>query len=105
MSDDQKPPDPEVRPKIHHRKFSTKFKLEILRKVDQTSPGEVGALLRKEALYTSHIDRWKKQREKGQLDGHGPSPKSSAKPSNKRLNALEAEIQKLREQLEHANTD
>src|SRR5215210_2700198 len=64
------PPDPElvVRPK--RRRFSAAYKLEILAKADAcTRPGEVGELLRREGLYTSHLTYWRKQRKDGALNG------------------------------------
>ena len=51
-----RPPDPEVTARHARRRFTTKYKLEILRKADAcTQPGQVGELLRKEGLYSSHL--------------------------------------------------
>ena len=59
-------PDPEVTARHGRRRFTTQYKLEILRKVDAcTQPGQVGELLRKEGLYSSHLVTWRKQREAG----------------------------------------
>jgi transposase-like protein len=50
------------------RTFTAKYKLKILREADACSqPGEVGALLRREGLYTSHLSAWRKQRDRGAL--------------------------------------
>lgn len=53
------PPDPEVPARHARRRFTTAYKLEILRKADACSRhGELGALLRKEGLYSSHLITW-----------------------------------------------
>jgi len=60
------PPDPEVTARHIRRRFTTKYKLEILRKADACSkPGEVGALLRREGLYSSLLATWRRQRQEG----------------------------------------
>src|SRR5436309_14543559 len=61
-------PDPELVEQAKRRKFTAKYKLEILTKADAcTAPGEIGALLRREGLYTSHLTYWRKQRKAGAL--------------------------------------
>ncbi len=60
------PPDPEVPARHARRRFTTAYKLEILRKADAcTRHGELGALLRKEGLYSSHVVTWRQQRASG----------------------------------------
>ena len=60
------PPDPEVTARHARRRFTTKYKLEILRKADAcTQPGQVGALLRREGLYSSLLATWRRQRQEG----------------------------------------
>jgi transposase-like protein len=59
-------PDSEVPARPARRRFTTAYKLEILRKADAcTQHGERGALLRKEGLYSSHLITWRQQRERG----------------------------------------
>jgi transposase-like protein len=59
-------PDPEVAARHARRRFTTHYKLEILRKADAcTRPGQLGALLRKEGLYSSLLVTWRRQREDG----------------------------------------
>ena len=59
-------PDPEVTARHARRRFTTHYKLEILRKADAcTRPGQLGALLRKERLYSSLLVTWRRQREEG----------------------------------------
>jgi len=61
-------PDPELVEQAKRRKFTAKYKLEILDKADAcTAPGEIGELLRREGLYTSHLTYWRKQRRDGAL--------------------------------------
>ena len=60
------PPDPEVSARHTRRRFTTAYKLEILRRADAcTRHGERGALLRKEGLYSSHLITWRQQRTAG----------------------------------------
>ena len=62
-------PDPELVERPRRRRFSAEYKLRILREADACSrPGEVGALLRREGLYTSHLTAWRKQRDAGALE-------------------------------------
>ena len=63
-------PDPEVMPKARRRRFSAEYKVRVLAEADAcTQRGEIGALLRREGLYSSHLDTWRKQRDEGQLQG------------------------------------
>jgi transposase-like protein len=60
------PPDSEVPARHARRRFTTAYKLEVLRRADAcTRHGELGALLRKEGLYSSHLITWRQQREAG----------------------------------------
>ena len=60
------PLDPEVPARHARRRFTTAYKLAILRRADAcTRHGEIGALLRKEGLYSSHLITWRQQREAG----------------------------------------
>jgi transposase-like protein len=69
-------------------------------------PGEVGALLRREGLYTSHLSIWRQQRREGALDGLSPN-KRGRKPRRpaeaKRIEQLEGENRRLREELRKAH--
>jgi transposase-like protein len=71
----------EVREKAKRRRFSAAEKLKILREADACKkPGEIGALLRREGLYSSHLAAWRKARAKGERKGleakpRGPLPK------------------------------
>jgi transposase len=71
----------EVTEKAKRRQFSAAEKLRILQEADAcTKPGEIGALLRREGLYSSHLVAWRKARAKGERKGleakrRGPAPK------------------------------
>lgn len=67
-----KTPDPEVVPMAERRRFSAGEKLRILEEADAcTEPGEVGALLRREGIYSSYVSRWRQARDRGQLTALG----------------------------------
>lgn len=90
--------DSEVRAKATRRTFTAAYKLAILAEVDACrESGEVGALLRREGLYSSHIANWRRLREKGQLVA--ASPKRGRKPAMAPSEAAQAkEIERLRKQ-------
>ena len=66
-------PTVEVPPKATRRKFSAAYKRKILERAEalKESEGEIGALLRKEGLYTSHLSAWRREFREGRLDGPG----------------------------------
>ena len=62
------PPDPEVAEKPVRRRFTAKYKLDILNQADScTKPGGLAALLRREGLYASNLNTWRRQRDEGSL--------------------------------------
>ena len=72
-------PDPELVEQAKRRSFTAKYKLEILAKADAcTRPGEVGELLRREGLYTSHLTYWRKQPQGRRAEGARPVPRAQA---------------------------
>lgn len=97
-------PDPEVLARAKRRRFTAEYKAEIVRRADACQKtGEVGELLRREGLYSSHLTMWRKQlRERG-IAGfnkkRGPVPKS--KPSVREIQ-LEREKHKLEKRLAKA---
>lgn len=98
------PADPEVRAKPR-RQFSATYKVKILEEADACKNGrEVGALLRREGLYSSHLSTWRKQREEGTLAGLKPKKRGRkakpADPSAEKVKQLEAENRKLKRRLE-----
>jgi transposase-like protein len=102
-------PDPEVVAKPTRRQFSAAYRLRILEQADRcTEPGEVGRLLRREGLYSSHLSAWRRARREGSLQGlapkkRGAKPKES-NPQDARVRALEAQVAKLEKELAKAHT-
>ncbi|MGH2742392.1 MAG: transposase [Thermoleophilaceae bacterium] len=94
------PPDPELVERPRRRRFSAEYKLRVVREADAcTRPGEIGALLRREGLYTSHLTYWRKQRDQGALTAL--SRPRGRKPADRR----EAEIAALRRRAERAEAE
>jgi transposase-like protein len=99
-------PDPEVRPKAKHRKFTAEYKKRILDEVDAcTTPTQRGALVRREGLYSSHLTAWRRQRTQGVLDGLAPK-KRGVKPDPLAFENAQLcrEIERLEQQLHRAET-
>ena len=85
--------DPEVLEKPERRQFSAAYKLQILQETDSCEAGQIGAILRREGLYSSHLTCWRRQRQQGQMAaltehkrGRRPEP----------VNPLAAEVERLR---------
>ncbi len=99
-------PDPEVVPKAKRRTFSAEYKLRVLREADAcTEPGEIGSLLRREGLYSSHLSKWRQQRQAGTLAGLKPKKRGrKPAPEKRRIAELERENARLRQRLEQAET-
>lgn len=88
-------PDPEVAAKAQRRRFSAEYKLRIVEEADRaTDPGAIGALLRREGLYSSHLVEWRRLREAGALGAL--SQKRGRKPTH---NPLAEENSKLKDEL------
>lgn len=100
-------PDPEVPAKARRRRYSASYKKRILAEADRcTAPGEIGALLRREGLYSSLLSRWRQQRDSGASAALEPKKRGRkarpVDPQAKRIAALEREAQQLRRKLEKA---
>jgi transposase-like protein len=96
--------DPEVVAKAKRRRFSVEYRLKILKLADACkAPGELGALLRREGLYSSLLSTWRRQREQGALVAlrarkRGPKPKAV----DPRVKELEKQIARLQRKLKQA---
>ena len=104
MNGASKLPDPEVEMKAKRRTFTAEYKRRILEEAERsTKSGEVGALLRREGLYSSHLTTWRRQREAGELAGLRPK-KRGRKQDEAALEMakLRRENERLRKQLEQA---
>ena len=102
-------PDPEVVAKPTRRQFTAEYKLRILEEADRCSkPGEIGRILRREGLYSSHLVAWRKARRDGTILGLAPKKRgrkpARRNPLQKRVNQLEAEVARLEKELATAKT-
>ena len=93
-------PDPELVERPRRRRFSAEYKLRVLREADACSkPGEIGALLRREGLYSSLLTEWRRAREVGALE-------ALARPRGRRAaDRRELEIVALRRRAERAEAE
>ena len=97
----------EVVVKAQRRRFPAQYKLRILREADACGrPGELGALLRREGLYSSHLAAWRAAQGRGELEGlsakkRGPKPRQRD-ARDKRIADLEREVKRLRARAERA---
>lgn len=103
------PPDPEVVATAKRRQFSGSERNRILAAADRcTEPGEIGALLRREGIYSSHLSTWRKQRAAAQRVALEPKQRGrKADPAiaeARRMDALTRENGRLRHQLAQAHT-
>jgi hypothetical protein len=97
----------EVSAKAQRRRFPVEYKRKVLSEADRCrEPGEIGALLRREGLYSSHLSTWRAARERGELGGKGigkRGPEAKPKdPNEKRVRELERENRRLRRRAERA---
>lgn len=91
-------PDPEVPEKARRRKFSAEYKLRILHLAAScTDSGSLGRLLRREGLYSSNLTTWRRQRDKGVLQGLQPAKRG---PKASEPNPLLPELEQLRKENE-----
>ena len=93
-------PNPELIERAHRRRFTSEYKIAILAEADGlTHPGEVGALLRREGLYSSHLSVWRRQRDQGALEA------LSRPRGRKPTEPLEIENAELRRRLTHTEAE
>lgn len=97
-------PDPAVEAKPMRRRFTAEYKLRILREVERAkAPGEVGAILRREGLYSSHLTHWRQERDrvaKAELAARKRGPKRRVE--DPRIKQLEREKARLERRLRQA---
>ena len=105
MPDTQVAPDPMLE-KRTRRQFSTEYKLRIIAQADQCRRGELGALLRRENLYSNQLQAWRKQLAQGgeqALSKTAPGPQPKLTGEQRELEKLRRENTRLRRRLEIAN--
>ena len=97
-------PDPEVEPKAQHRHFTAAYKQKILDEIDaSTHPGEMGAILRREGLYSQLISKWRAQRRQhGLADSDEIQRGRKPQPQAAEVERLQREKARLQAQLDQA---
>ena len=90
--------DPEVDSKATRRRFSAKYKRHILKEADECEAGGIASLMRREGLYSSHLNTWRKQRETGEIAGLEPR-KRGKKPVPR--NPLAGDVHRLTRENQH----
>lgn len=101
-------PDPEVLAQPRRRQFSAAYKLAILRELDAcTEPGQIGAVLRREGLYSSCVTNWRKKRAAGELRALSPHKRGrkpvTTNPLAPEVERLQRENRRLKESLRKAS--
>jgi transposase-like protein len=99
-------PNPEVVARAKRRRFTAEYKLKVLERTDAAKgSGDIGALLRREGLYSSHLTKWRQEREDGILEGLTPQkrgPKVKADPLAGENQKLRRDNERLADQLRKA---
>src|SRR3990167_2102686 len=103
------PPDPEVAERAARRRFTAEYKRRVLQEADACAgTGELGGLLRREGLYSSHLTTWRRQREQGMLAALSPKkrgrPAAPSSPLARRVADLEREKARREGRLKQAET-
>jgi transposase len=98
----------EVPEKAKRRTYTAEYKSKIVKEADACSgPGEIGALLRREGLYSSHLTTWRQARDRGELAPGAATKKRGPKatpadPRDKKISEMERQIAKLTTRAERA---
>lgn len=96
-------PDPEVPEKALRRRFTPAYKLHILKEAEQcTKPGQLGALLRREGLYSSNLTLWRRQMQEGLIPKKRGPVAHKTDPRTRRIAELERDNEKLARKLKQA---
>ena len=95
-------PNPEVPEKKLRRNFTASYKLRILQAADNcTQSGQIGRLLRREGLYSSHLTSWRRARNKGILQAMTPHKRGRKLKEKNPLTGEVARLQKEKQKLEN----
>jgi transposase len=99
-------PNPEVLARAKRRQYTAEYKQRVLTEADAArESGEIGAVLRRHGLYSSHLTKWRQERESGILEGLAPQkrgPKSKVSPLSVEIQKLRRDNERLSEQLRKA---
>lgn len=104
LPESQVSPDPQLE-KRTRRRFSTEYKVRIVAEADACRHGELGELLRRERLYSSQIQQWRRELRDSGIDGLSksrPGPKPTKSAEQKRIEQLEKEKAQLKRRLQVA---
>lgn len=101
--------DPQVTAKAKRRRFTAEYKRRILREADALAEtGGIGEMLRREGLYTSHLSSWRRERERGELEGLAAKKRGRKGRPDKELveenQRLAREVARLEKRLAQAET-
>lgn len=96
-------PDPEVPAKPRRRIYTAEYKRRLLDELDGCKPGEQGAILRREGVYSSHLANWRRQRKHGELGITASTGRPPKDPLRVDVERLERENERLREKLRKAD--
>jgi len=101
--------DPQVTAKAKRRRFTAEYKLRVLREADALAEtGGIGEMLRREGLYTSHLSTWRRERERGELEGLAAKKRGRKARPDKELieenQRMAREIARLEKRLAQAET-
>ena len=99
-------PETQVVPRPQRRRFTVSYKLQILQEADVCkASGQIGALLRREGLYSSNLSAWRRQRERGELDGLSPAKRGpKVDEAARQIEQLKRENARLKKRLDKAET-
>ncbi|MGH2415003.1 MAG: transposase [Microcystaceae cyanobacterium] len=100
-------PDPEVAEKPVRRQFPAEYKLRVIQEGDRcTELGQIGVILRREGLYSSHLTTWRRHKERGELKGLGDNqrgrPAQNPQELKAKIDKLQQENQRLSKKLKQA---
>lgn len=98
-------PDPETSEKPKRRRFKAAYKLKILKQTDEADEGQIGAIMRREGLYSSLLSTWRQQRETGTLEALAPKkrgPKPTKDGAQEEIERLQRKVARLEYKLETA---
>jgi transposase len=99
-------PNPEVLSRAKRRTYTGEYKQKVLVEADAArGSGEIGAVLRRHGLYSSHLTKWRQERKSGILEGLAPQkrgPKSKANPLTAENQKLQRDNERLADRLRKA---
>lgn len=98
------PPDPELVERAKRRRFTAEYKLQVVREAEAcTRPGQIGALLRREGLYSSHLVEWRRARDAGALGAlERPRGRPKSDPRDAQITELQRRAQRAEAELDRA---